>query len=154
MTPVDTKISPNFNWGELTRTGQSSLQEVNRAEAEKVKAAITALANELLEPIRAEFGPIRINSCFRGPAVNQAVGGSKSSQHMVGEAADIFPLGKGITLEQVFEWIKKSPLKYGQVILECPSPTSRWIHVSLGEPWRKTRNRESLYFDGKSYTPR
>ena len=154
MTPLTARISPNFTWDELTRTGQTSLQGANRREAESFKGALTALANDLLEPLRAQFGPIRLNSAFRGPSVNAAVGGSKNSQHMRGEAADLVPLREGVTLEQMFLWVKASPLKFGQVIWECPSPTSRWLHLSLGEPWRTTRNRQALYFDGKSYTPR
>jgi hypothetical protein len=54
----------------------------------------------------------------------------------------------------MFRWVKASSLKFGQVIWECPGATSRWLHLSLGEPWRTRNNREALYFDGKSYTPR
>ena len=153
-TAIDYKLSPNFTWGEMTRTGQSGLQDKNRAEAEQYKAAIEALCKTIMQPIREKFGPLRINSCFRGPSVNAAVGGSKTSQHMVGEACDFVPLTSGITLNHVFDWIRKeSKLPFGQVINEQPSATSKWIHVSLGEPWRKTRNREALFFDGKTYTP-
>lgn len=154
MTPLDTRISPNFTWRELTSTSRMDLLAKNREEAERFKPALTALANELLEPLRAQFGPIKINSGFRGPSLNAAVKGSKVSQHLKGEAADLVPLREGVTLEQMFRWIKTSPLKYGQVIWECPDPDSRWLHFSLGEPWRTQNVREALYFDGKKYTPR
>jgi zinc D-Ala-D-Ala carboxypeptidase len=151
MTPITEKITANFTWGEMTRTGQSSLQEINRREAEAVKPAIVATAH-MLQAVRERWGPLRVNSAFRGPAVNFAVGGSKSSQHMSGEAVDFTPLQA--TIEQVFDWIRlESKLPYGQVIDERPSATSRWIHLSLGEPWRKGNNRQALFFDGKSYTP-
>lgn len=152
-TPLDTKLSPNFTWGEMTRTGQSSLQEKNREEAEKHKDAITALCVTLMEPIRSKFGPLRINSCFRGPAVNAAVGGAKGSQHMVGEAADFVPLNPKIELMTVVDWVRKeSGLKWGQLINEHPG-NSRWIHISLGDPWRKSGNMQVLDYDGKAYTP-
>jgi hypothetical protein len=152
-TALDEKLSPHFTWGEMTRTGQSALQEVNRQEAEKVKAAITAVCQTLLEPIRAKFGPLRINSCFRGPAVNSAVGGSKTSQHMVGEAVDFVPLNDKIALMTVVDWVRKeSGLKWGQLINEHPG-NSKWIHISLGEPFRKANNMQVLDFDGKAYTP-
>lgn len=154
MTPLDFKLSKNFAWGELTRTGQSDLQAKNREEAEQYKAALTALATTLLQPVRDRWGALRINSAFRGRSVNQKVGGAKASQHLIGEAVDFVPLSEGVTLEEVFDWIRKeSGLPFGQVIHECPSATSRWIHLSLGEPWRKGACREALYFDGKTYKP-
>ena len=82
-------VSPHFSWAELTRTGQTALQAANTAEAEQYRHALTALAKNLLEPIRAKFGPIKITSAFRGPSVNAKVGGAKTSQHLTGEAADI-----------------------------------------------------------------
>jgi hypothetical protein len=154
MTPLDTRISPNFTWQELTDTSRSALLAKNREEAERFKAPLTALANELLEPLRAQFGPLQINSAFRGPSLNAAVNGRPGSQHLRGEAADIVPLRDGVTVEHMFRWVKASSLKFGQVIWECPSASSRWLHLSLGEPWRTRNNREALYFDGKTYTPR
>jgi hypothetical protein len=152
-TALDEKLSPHFTWAEMTRTGQSALQDKNREEAEKVKAAITTVCRTLMEPIREKFGPLRINSCFRGPAVNSAVGGSKTSQHMVGEAVDFVPLNDKIALMTVVDWVRKeSGLKWGQLINEHPG-NSKWIHISLGEPFRKTNNMQVLDFDGKSYTP-
>jgi uncharacterized protein YcbK (DUF882 family) len=153
-TPLDFKLSKNFAWGELTRTGQSALQDQNREEAEAYKPALTALAVTLLQPVRDRWGALRINSGFRGRSVNQKVNGAKASQHLIGEAVDFMPLSEGVTLEQVFDWIRKeSGLPFGQVINEQPSPASRWIHLSLGEPWRKGPCREALFFDGKKYHP-
>ena len=153
MTPLDEKLSANFTWSELTRTGRQGMQEINREEAEAVKPALTAVAN-MLQAVRNKFGPLKVNSAFRGPAVNSAVGGSKTSQHMKGEAVDFVPAAPGVTIEQVVAWIRHdSGLLYGQVIDERPSATSRWIHLSLGEPWRKTNNRQALLFDGKTYSP-
>lgn len=152
-TPLDEKLSKNFTWGEFTRTGQTALQDQNRQEAERYKLALTALA-QLLQPVREHWGALRVNSAFRGPSVNAKVGGSKTSQHMIGEAVDFVPLSEGVTLEMVFDWIRKeSKLPFGQVILERPSATSQWIHLSLGEPYRTKGNRQALHFDGKTYTP-
>lgn len=144
MTPVDERITPNFSWGEMTRTGQAGLQDVNRREAETVKAAIVATAH-MLQAVRERWGALRVNSAFRGPAVNSAVGGSSTSQHMKGEAVDFVPLSA--TLEQVFDWIRlESKIPYGQVILEGADPAKpTWIHLSLGEPWRpRERSREAM----------
>lgn len=150
---IDHKLSDNFTFGEMTRTGQTALQEKNRQEAEAVLPALEALCKTLLQPVRNHFGVVKVHSCFRGPAVNAAVGGSKTSQHMVGQAVDFSVPGK--TLEEVFAWIvKESGLKWGQAILEGKEPGKpTWIHLSLGEPFRKANNQQALTFDGKSYAP-
>lgn len=144
-------LSPHFSWEELTRTGKTELQEKNREEAEQYRASLTRLAVELLEPIRAKFGPVKINSAFRGNAsgVNAAVGGSKTSQHMRGEAADI--VAPAVSVEELHRWIcAESGLAFGQCILEKSSPSKpfTWVHVSLGT------KREALVYDGAGkYTP-
>lgn len=144
-------LSPHFTFDELTRTGQTALQAKNREEAKQYMKALTDLA-EMLEVIRAKFGPVKVTSAFRGPSVNSAAGGSKSSQHLVGEAADI---GCGVSDEVLHKWIvTESGIKFGQCILEKP-PGKSWVHVSLGAPYRDPKRcNESLYFDGKSYTPK
>ena len=136
-------VSPHFSWEELTRTGQTALQAANRTEAEQYRAQLTKLATDLLEPIRAKFGPVKINSAFRGKSVNDAVGGSKTSQHMRGEAADI--VAPAVSVEELHRWIcAESGLAFGQCILEksAPSKPFSWVHVSLGT------KREALVYDG------
>jgi hypothetical protein len=144
-------LSPHFTVDELTRTGQTALQAKNREEAKQYMKPLTALA-EMLEVIRAKFGPVKVTSAFRGPSVNAAANGSKTSQHLLGEAADI---GCGVSDEELHKWIvTESGLKYGQCILEKP-PGKSWVHLSLGAPYRDPKRcSESLYFDGKSYTPK
>ena len=146
-------VSEHFSWAELTRTGSTELQAINREEAEQYRAALTALATTILEPIRAKFGPIKINSAFRGASVNAKVGGSKTSQHLKGEAADI--VAPSVTVEELHRWIvTESGLPYGQCILEKTAPARpySWVHVSLGEPWRKdTLCRQALVYDGAGH---
>ena len=71
-----------------------------------------------------------INSGYRTPEYNKAVGGATNSQHMYGEAVDfvISPNTKDVTIEKVFEWIKDN-LQYDQLILE-KGKTLTWIHFS------------------------
>ena len=148
-------LSPHFTFEEMTRTGQSALQDANRKEAAAVLPALTALCTTLMEPIRAKFGPVSVHSGFRGPAVNKAIGGSTTSQHMVGQACDFHC--PGATLDQVMRWIcLESGLKFGQVILEGRSPDKppTWIHISLGAPWRAAANCDQrLVYNGIKYTP-
>lgn len=147
-------LSPHFTFEELTRTGQTALQEANRREAQACLPALTALCTTLLEPVRARFGPVSIHSGFRGPAVNTAIGGSKTSQHMSGQAADFHC--PGATLDQVMRWLcLESKLPFGQVILEGRSPDKppTWIHLSLGAPWRAANLcGQKLVFNGLKYS--
>jgi zinc D-Ala-D-Ala carboxypeptidase len=143
-------LSPHFTLSELTRTSSGLANVPTDAETK----ALEALATTLLEPVRAKFGPVSIHSGYRGPAVNAAIGGSKTSQHMKGEAADFHC--PGAKLEDIMRWIVvESGLAYGQVILEghtAGEPT--WIHLSLGAPWRVgSQCQQALTFDGKGYHP-
>ena len=143
-------LSPHFTLAELTRTSSGLANVPTDAEVK----ALEALCATLLEPVRAKFGPVSIHSGYRGPAVNAKIGGSKTSQHMRGEAADFHC--PGATLETVMRWIvTESNLHYGQVILEghtAGEPT--WIHLSLGTPWRLgSACMQALTFDGKGYHP-
>lgn len=145
-------LTPHFSFEELTRTGQAALQDANRREARDYVDKLRQVA-EMLEVIRAKFGAVRVNSGFRGPAVNAAVGGSATSQHSKGEAADI--VCPAVTVDELHRWIVvESGLKYGQCILEKPAG-SAWVHISLGTPYRDSKKcGESLAFDGKTYTPK
>ena len=145
-------LTEHFSFEELTRTGKADLQDANRREARDYYDRIKLVA-EMLEIIRAKFGAVRVTSGFRGPAVNAAVGGSASSQHSKGEAADI--VCPAVTVDELHRWIVvESGIAFGQCILEKPG-SSVWVHVSLGAPYRDPKKcGESLYFNGKTYTPK
>ena len=105
---------------------------------------IEALVENVLDPAREKLGmAIAVNSGFRCPRHNAAVGGVPLSQHMVGEAADISPLKSGSKLEQLAAIIVEQG-KYDQVILY---PT--FVHVS----WKKngTNRRQILKKSGNGY---
>ena len=143
-------LTQHFSFEELTRTRQADLQDDNRKEARDYFDRLRLVA-EMLEVIRTKFGVVRVTSGFRGPALNKAVGGSSSSQHSKGEAADI--VCPTVTVDDLHKWIvTESGLPFGQCILEKP-PGSAWIHISLGAPYRDPKRcGQSLAFDGKSYT--
>ena len=148
-------LSEHFTFAEMCATSQRGLVAKNAAEALAFLPPLTALCTTLLEPVRAKFGVVSIHSAFRGLSLNTAIGGSKSSQHMKGEAADFHC--PAAALEVVFRWlVVDSGLLFGQAILEAhrPGPPT-WIHLSLGEPWRTParRCRMALRFDGTRYTP-
>jgi putative chitinase len=87
---------------------------------------------KILEPVRNHFGkPVQINSSYRAPLVNKAVGGSKTSQHVNGQAID-FEI-PGIDNKVVADWIGDN-LEFDQVILEFYTKgdkNSGWVHASI-----------------------
>lgn len=139
------QLSPHFALPELARTSsrQFIVQNLKEAGKDPILANLTKLAVERLEVVRALFDrPIRVNSGYRCPALNRAVGGSPGSQHMSGDAADVtIP---GVDLKDAFEAIRAEGdagrLLWGQLILECydPKSGSGWIHIS--NPTSKHKN--------------
>ena len=87
---------------------------------------------KILEPVRAHFGKsVTINSSYRAPLVNKAVGGSKTSQHVNGQAID-FEI-PGVDNKVVADWIGDN-LEFDQVILEFYTrgdKNSGWVHASI-----------------------
>jgi hypothetical protein len=92
------------------------------------------LCQNVFEPIRAYVGrPIRINSGFRGAALNRRIGGSRTSQHTLGEAMDL-----DLHDRELFEWILDN-VEYDQAIFEGGTEEKAdWFHIS----YRKGRNRK------------
>ena len=137
---TDYKLSPHFTFSELTYTLHDELQEANRADVTAhEEMALRALCANILEPVRALFGvPLIIHSGFRCELLNSKVGGSDTSQHRKGEAADFHVRGlddeDGIS--HAFERIRKSAIPYGQLIDEY-NGRARWLHISLGYPFRE-----------------
>lgn len=135
------QLSKSFTLAELTVTKTGLSNVPGPEEIEKLQW----LAEDILQPIRDRFGPIKVTSGFRTSEVNFAAG-SKSpySQHIKGEAADIIPQKARLT--EVFDWIvKESGLFFGQCIIE----KGTWIHISL--PRQGKPNQQALVYDGKTY---
>jgi hypothetical protein len=125
-------------------------KHVTRAEFERSETAINhgipnfmnefeiqraiLLCQNVFEPIRAYVGrPIRINSGFRSAALNRRIGGSRSSQHILGEAMDL-----DLHDRDLFEWILDN-VEADQYIFEGGTEEKAdWFHIS----YRKGRNRK------------
>ena len=99
------------------------------------------LADEVFEPLRAYAnGPIKINSFFRSPELNKAIGGSTKSQHCHGQAIDIDDTYGHLSNAEMFNFIKEH-LDFDQMIWEFGDDDNPdWVHVSYVSP-SKNRNR-------------
>jgi len=111
---------------------------------------------KILEPVRAKFGPVTVNSSYRAPLVNKAVGGSATSQHVNGQAID-FEV-KGVDNKTVADWVADN-LEFDQVILEFYSAgdkNSGWVHASIKKAGGNRRQRliaSKSKAGGTKYTP-
>lgn len=130
------KLSPHFTLAEMTVSQTARRRGIrNKPSATRI-AALTLLCEEVLEPVRAHFErPVIVSSGYRSPALNKAIGGSGSSQHCKGEAADFTV--PGVPDIEVAQWMHKN-LNYDQLILEFPP--SGWIHCSYS--FTRMRNME------------
>ena len=99
------------------------------------------IAEEIFEPLRTYVGgPIKINSFFRSPELNKAIGGSTTSQHCKGQAIDIDDTYGRMTNAEMYHWIKEN-LDFDQMIWEFGDDDNpNWIHVSYVSS-DKNRNR-------------
>lgn len=126
-------MTEHFTLAELTKTSTGISNEPNIEQITNLKA----LANTVLEPLRVKFGqPIIVNSAFRSEAVNNAVKGSKTSQHLSGSAADITSKDNERLWMLAKEMIENKEIQVGQLIDEY---NLSWIHISL--PTLKTNNQ-------------
>lgn len=141
------RISPHFSLAEMTRTDIKWFIAQNRELTGAVRANLDALCRELLEPIRHRTGPVVIHSGYRCPELNAYIGGSRTSDHMDGNAADFHCLLLGSDqdgLKMTLREIISLGLPFGQLILE-PS----WLHISRITP---KNTGELLRYDGLKYT--
>ena len=118
-------LSEHFTLEELTISETASRRNLNNTPDNIALYNLRRLAL-FLEDVRTLLDkPIKINSAYRAPKVNASVGGSKTSQHCSGCAADIRVTG--MTPDEVVRAIIKSDLQYDQVIREFDS----WTHISI-----------------------
>ena len=112
----------------------------NNPNAEQMENMV-AVAEEVFEPLRMWVGgPIKINSFFRSPELNKAIGGSGKSQHCHGQAIDLDDTFGRATNAEMFEFIKKY-LDFDQIIWEFGDDENPdWVHVSYVSP-DQNRNR-------------
>ena len=121
-------ITKNFKLEEFAKSETAQKRGIDNSIPAELIPNIKALCDNVLQPLRDAVGvPVKISSGYRCPALNKAVGGSATSQHMKGEAADIIIPSKKVGL-QWFEWMR-THLTYNQLIWETNSRGGNWIHV-------------------------
>ena len=126
------QLSKNFSIDELTRSYEAERKGLDNTPSAKTIQNLILLARNILQPIRDSLGAVVIKSGYRSPLVNKAVGGSDTSDHLYGLAADIEV--PGVSNYQLATWCKNN-LEFKQLILEFyteGNPYSGWVHISNG----------------------
>jgi len=140
----------SYKEGVYSRTA-TRLNIKNNPNAEQMKNMV-AIAEEVFEPLRMWVnGPIKINSFFRSPELNKAIGGSSKSQHCHGQAIDIDDTFGRATNAEMFEFIKKH-LDFDQIIWEFGDEDNPdWVHVSyVSEEQNRNRCLQAYKESGKT----
>ena len=136
-------LTPHFSYEEMTRSQWAQEHGIENTPDELQLLALFNLCKTLGEPLREVFGPIRVNSGFRCPAVNEGVHGVGNSKHLTGEAMDIYLPSEQIGREY-FHFIEKN-VDFDQLLFEYNRHGARWIHCSVClDP---TQNRHQAIFN-------
>ena len=144
-------LTENFSLQEMTKSETALRKNMPNVPTESDVANLKLLAEKVLQPLRDHYGVgIKVNSGYRSPDVNAAVGGSRTSDHCKGQAADIeIP---GVANAVLAQYIKDS-LQYTQLILEFYTPgvpDSGWVHVSYDANNLKCQTLTATKKDGKT----
>ena len=134
-------ISKHISYKEGVYSRTATRLDINNKPNDDQMQNMCLIAEEVFEPLRVWVGgPIKINSFFRSPELNKAIGGSTKSQHCHGQAIDLDDTFGRATNAEMFEFIKKH-LNFDQMIWEFGDDDNpNWVHVSYVSE-DKNRNR-------------
>ena len=144
-------LTKNFTLAEMVKSETALRHDMDNTPGEKEIESLKRLAEKVLQPVRDAYGKgVKVNSGYRHPEVNAKVGGSKTSDHCKGQAADIeIP---GVANADLAKWITEN-LDFTQVILEFYTPgvpDSGWVHVSYDPENLKKQVLTATKQDGKT----
>ena len=127
------RLSDPFSLMELTKSQTAERFGIDNTPNDNAVANLKSVCENILEPIRAHYGvPFSPSSGFRSKELNQAIGGSLRSSHLLGLAVDLEV--PGISNPDLARWAQAN-LVFDQVILECwnGEPGSGWVHIGCSD---------------------
>jgi hypothetical protein len=144
-------LTANFSLHELTKSETALRLGLDNIPDEAAIASLKLLCEKVLQPVRDHYQKgVKCNSAFRSAESNAAVGGSRTSDHCKGQAADIeIP---GVPNAELAQWIMDN-LEYTQLILEFYTsgiPDSGWVHVSYDPNNLKKQELTATKQNGKT----
>lgn len=145
------KLSPHFSLAEFTKSQTAVRRGIDNTPSLAAIDNLQLLVDNVLQPVRMHFGrPVTISSGYRSPKLNTAIGGSPTSDHCLGMAADIEIVG--IDNRQLATFIRDN-LPFTQLILEFYTdgvPDSGWVHVSYDKNDVKKQVLRATKVNGKT----
>lgn len=145
-------LSKNFTLAELTNSATADKYNIKNEPGRNELIHLQLLCRNILQPIRDIYGkPINVNSGYRCKKLNEMIGGSSTSAHTEGCAADIVPAnGNMIDLQHVvLEWAKEN--NFDQIIIEHPNKgIASWLHIGIFDRHGLQRH-QILTYNGKKY---
>ena len=148
-------LTANFSLHELSKSETALRMGFDNTPDDEATENLRLLCEKVLQPVRDHYGKgVKVNSAYRSPESNAAVGGSKTSDHCKGMAADIeIP---GVANADLAQWVMDN-LDYTQLILEFYTPgipDSGWVHVSYDPNNLKKQELTATKVAGKTqYLP-
>lgn len=148
-------LTANFSLHEMTKSETALRMGLDNTPGDEEIENLKILCEKVLQPVRDHYGKgVKVNSAYRSPESNSAVGGSKTSDHCKGMAADIeIP---GVANADLAQWIMDN-LNYTQLILEFYTPgvpDSGWVHVSYNSQDLRKQELTATKVAGKTqYLP-
>lgn len=144
------KLSENFSLLELTKSDTAIRKDIDNTPDDVVTANLQALVTNVLQVVRDKFGSVKVTSGYRSPLLNSSIGGSKTSQHCFGFAAD-FEVG-GVDNKELAVWVRDN-LEFTQLILEFYTEgdaNSGWVHCAYDATDLKKQVLTATKVDGKT----
>lgn len=127
------KLTNNFSLEELTYSKYAEDNGISNLFDAVVVNNLLELCTGFLQPFREFYGkPIRVSSGFRSEALNEALGGSKTSVHPLGLAADLQPADGDYNgfVQKILEFVEKKKPAFDQLLKET-SKTAKWVHIGI-----------------------
>lgn len=125
----------NFELYEFIDSDVAKKKNIDNSPSFEIVDHLEELVEKFLQPLRNDLGlPINVSSSYRCSRLNSAVGGSSTSAHLIGYAADITcPLmAFSKFVNYVKDWVKKNNIKFDQILVETEKATGKqWLHVAI-----------------------
>lgn len=122
-----------FELDEFLVSEEAKKRKIDNTPSFEIVDHLDELVGKFLDPLRSAYGKaIFVRSGYRCPKLNEAVGGSPTSAHPLGYAADLQVAGSFEEFcEFVVDWVKKTGVRFDQILIEKNSPGDKWLHIGL-----------------------